>query len=135
MSIGTNDIRNCQNGIRHLKNTICDFMRCIRNLLPYTTVYFQSLLPIHSNGNPYTERNVISMNKLIFELCSRFRLYFIDIFSGFLDYNGCRDNRLFPKFDVNRNSFDIHPNERGMGVLARAYIYLIHSRWFNPLGY
>ena len=41
----------------------------------------------------------------------------------------------FFKFDTMRNVFDIHPNRRGMGVLARAYIYFIHSRWFNPMGY
>ena len=110
-------------------------MKSVRALLPATTVYFQSLLPIPANGCPYTERNVVNMNNMIYYLCSRYRMYYVDVFSDFLNINGSRNDLLFPKFDVGRNTFDIHPNARGYGVLARAYIYLIHSRWFNPQGY
>jgi hypothetical protein len=49
--------------------------------------------------------------------------------------SGYRDSRLFPEFDKIKNEFNIHPNKRGMGVLAKVYIYFIHSRWFNPMGY
>ena len=135
ISIGTNDIRHCQNGISHLKNTICDFMRFVKTILPSTTIYFQSLLPIHPNGCSYTEINVIAMNNLIYSLCSRFKLYFIDVFNSFLNVYGTRNEKLFPEYDEVKGLHDIHPNKRGMGVLARTYIYLIHSRWFNPLGY
>ena len=135
ISIGTNDIRNCENGIGHLKNDICDLMRCIKAKLPSETIYFQSLLPIHPNGCQYTVWNVIAMNNMIYNLCSRFRLYFVDVFSKFLNSSGCRNESLFPEYDEKKMCFDIHPNKRGMGVLAKFYIYLIHSRWFNPLGY
>ncbi len=135
ISIGTNDIRYCKNGLKHLKPVVCELMKSVRGLLPSTTVYFQSLLPIPSNGCPYTERNVVNMNNIIYYLCSRYRMYYVDVFSDFLNRNGSRNVLLFPKLDVGRNTFDIHPNARGYGVLARSYIYLIHSRWFNPQGY
>jgi len=135
VSIGTNDIRNCKNGIDHLKNTIGDFMKFLKTKLPSTTIYFQSLPPIHPNGCPYTVRNVVAMNNLIYRLCSRFKLYYINVLSIFLNASGYRDSRLFPEFDKIKNEFNIHPNKRGMGVLAKVYIYFIHSRWFNPMGY
>ena len=135
VSIGANDIRHCTNGIKHLKKAVCDLMKKIKELLPLATVFFQSILPIHPNGCDHTVRNVKSMNNLIFDLCSRYRLFYIDAFAVFLNKYGYRDNTLFPKFDKNTQRFDIHPNPKGMGVLAKMYIYLIHSRRFNPLGY
>lgn len=135
ISIGTNDIRNCSNGLKHLKPHVCELMKTVRRLLPSTLVYFQSLLPIPANGCPHTERNVMSMNYMIYYLCSKFKMFYMDVFYDFLNYNGTRNERLFPKFNVTKKSFDIHPNARGYGVLARFYIFLIHSRWFNPQGY
>jgi alkylated DNA repair dioxygenase AlkB len=135
VSIGTNDIRHCTNGIKHLKNSVCDLMKRIRELLPLATVFFQSIPPIHPNGCPHTVKNVIFMNKLIFDLCSRFKLFYLDILVQFLNKYGYRNDSLFPKYDAFRKSFDIHPNAKGYGILAKCYIYLIHSRRFNPLGY
>ena len=135
VSIGTNDIRFCKDGIGHLKNVICDFMRFLIVKLPSATIYFQSLPPIHPNGCHFTEMNVIAMNNLIFSLCSRFKLYFFDAFNIFRDMYGLRNDRLFPGFNVEKGMWDIHPNKRGYGVLAKVYIYLIHSRWFNPMGF
>ena len=77
----------------------------------------------------------MSMNNLLFDLCSRYKLFYIDVFRSFLNNYGFRNTKLFPAFDEVKNMFDIHPNARGMGVLAKHYIFLIHSRWFNPLGY
>ena len=134
VSIGTNDIRYCENGIKHLKNPIRDLMRRIKELLPNTKVFFQSIPPIHPNGCQYTVGNVCAMNALIFNLCARFKVYYLDVFNSFLDEKGYIDSRLFPKYDPNRG-FDIHPNKKGLGVLASHYIYLIHSKWFNPMGY
>ena len=56
-------------------------------------------------------------------------------FGAFIDRYGHRNKLLFPTFDESKNTFDIHPNKKGMGILARFYIFLIHSKWFNPLGY
>ena len=55
-----------------------------------------------------------------------------NILDSFLGRNiwGCqlRDESLF-------NINDIHPNTRGLGMLARFYIYAFTSRHFNPLIY
>ena len=135
MSVGTNDIRYCESGIAHLKGAVSSLMRTIKMILPNAKVWFQSLPPINPNGCKFTEKNVIQMNNLIYNMCSRYRLYYLDIFHAFLDARGCINSRLFPHYDTNRKRFDIHPNKKGMGVLARFYIFIIHSKWFNPLGF
>ncbi len=135
LSVGTNDIRYCKSGIQHLKNSICDFMKFLKLTFPYAKIYFQSIIPLPHNKCPYVVSNVLKMNNLLFNLCSRFHLYYLDVFGSFLNRWGYRNSDLFPQFDSTKELYDIHPNKRGMGVLARHYIYLIHSRWFNPLGY
>ena len=135
VSVGTNDIRYCESGIAHLKGAVSSLMRTIKMILPNAKVWFQSLPPINPNGCKFTEKNVIQMNNLIYNMCSRYRLYYLDIFHAFLDARGCINSRLFPHYDTIRKRFDIHPNKKGMGVLARFYIFIIHSKWFNPLGF
>ncbi len=136
LSVGTNDIRQCKSGIQHLKNSICDFMKFLKLTFPYAKIYFQSIIPLaHDKSCSYVVSNVLNMNNLLFNLCSRFHLFYMDVFSSFLNRWGHRNSYLFPTFDSTKQLYDIHPNKRGMGVLARHYIYLIHSRWFNPLGY
>ena len=135
LSVGTNDIRNCQQGIDHLRPVLTYFMKSVKSLFPSARIFIQSLLPIPANGNPKAEKNVISINCLIYNLCSRYKLFFIDVFSSFLNKYGNRNLNLFPAFDNEKKMWDIHPNNKGMGVLARHYIFLIHSRWFNPMGY
>ena len=80
------------------------------------------------------QKNVLSMNALLFSLCSRYKLFYIDAFRLFVDNFGCRILNLFPKVEKNEK-LDIHPDKKGMGVMARNIIFLIHSNWFNPLGY
>ncbi len=135
VSIGTNDIRNCKQGIGHLKAPVCEFMKRIKLMAPTAKIFIQSLLPIPANGNPKGEKNVLSMNNLLYDLCSRYKLFYLDVFGSFLNEYGNSNLSLFPAYDKVRQSGDIHPNAKGMGVLARHYIYLIHSKWFNPLGY
>ena len=135
VSIGTNDIRNCSNGIGHLKSPTCEFMKMVKELLPTTKIFIQSLIPIPSNGCPHTESNVINMNHMLYNLCSRYKLFYIDMFRAFFNHHGYRDETLFPAFDAKKQRSDIHPNAKGKGVMARIYIYRIHSRWFNPMGY
>ena len=62
-------------------------------------------------------------------------MFYLDIFNAFLNHKGHINSYLFPKFDPVKKSFDIHPNARDMGVLARFYIFVIHSKWFNAMGY
>ena len=60
--------------------------------------------------------------------------FFLDVFNSFIDYKGYRDDRLFAKLNLEKP--DIHPNKRGLGVLARRYIFIIRTKFrFNPLGY
>ncbi len=133
--VGTNDIRNCKDGVKHLKTPLCEFMKKIKVLAPSARIFFQSLLPLPSNGDSKIVRNVLSMNNLIYGLCSKYKLFYLDVLPSFLNRFGDRNSRLFPAYNVANKSWDIHPNARGMGVLARHYIYLIHSKRFNPLGY
>ena len=136
LSIGTNDIRNChERGVYHLKTPVQELLSTVINIFPHSKVYVQSLLPIPSNGNRFSERNVLSMNNLIFNLCSKNKIFFVDAFTCFLNRYGNRNLHFFPKYDEKKNFFDIHPNPRGMGILARKYIFLIHSTWFNPMAY
>ncbi|MCP4488743.1 MAG: hypothetical protein GY820_15730, partial [Gammaproteobacteria bacterium] len=89
VSVGANDIRYCQNGIKHLKNAVCDLMRSIKTMLPGVKAWFQSIPPIHPNGSRFTARNVIQMNILIYDMCSRFRLFYLNAFHAFFNQQGC----------------------------------------------
>ncbi len=133
--VGTNDIRNCKSGVSHLKTPLSLFMKKIKVLAPSAKVFFQSLLPLPTNEDRNVARNVMAMNNLIFGLCAKHKLFYINVLPSFLDRFGNRNPRLFPAYNNIKKFWDIHPNARGMGVLARHYIYLIHSRRFNPLGY
>ena len=135
ISIGTNDIRNCTNGIKHLKSPLCSFMKSIKTSLPSTKIFLQSLIPIPSGGSIQVQRNVISMNGLLYDLYSRYKLYFIDAFRLYVDNFGRRILSLFPSGNTKDRVIDIHPNSRGMGVMAKNLIFLIHSKWCNPFGY
>ncbi len=134
--VGTNDIRNCKQGVGHLKAPLCEFMKKIKVLAPSAKIYMQSLLPLPLvNKDQNVVKNVLAMNNLIFGLCSRYKLFYLDVLHSFLNSYGSRNLRLFPAYNNVNKSWDIHPNARGMGVLARHYIYHIHSKRFNPLGY
>ena len=54
----------------------------------------------------------------------------MNLFCEFVGNDGLRFKEYYPN-----NIKDIHPNKRGVGALARHYIYIIHSKKFNPLGY
>ena len=131
VSVGTNDIRYCRNGISHLKGELFRLVRVIKYCFPSTKIYIQSLIPLpitHDNSRLIV-RNVLEFNKIIFHVCFHERAFMIDVFKSFL-YRGYRNPFLFPN-SVN----DIHPNKRGLGVLARRYIDIIHSRHFDPLSH
>ncbi|KAL5270218.1 hypothetical protein ACHWQZ_G001079 [Mnemiopsis leidyi] len=112
VSVGTNDMRNCQTGVKHLKKALSDLMHKIKLILPNTKIWFQSIPPINPNGSKFIARHVLLMNNLIFDMCSKFRLYYLDIFPVFLNWNGSINSRLFPPYDNVRKCFDIHPNKK-----------------------
>ena len=76
--VGTNDIRHCrEKSIWHLKTPLQSFFTSIKQLAPKAKIYVQSLLPIPSNGNRFRERNVLDMNRLLFGLCSKNRVFLL----------------------------------------------------------
>ena len=129
ISVGTNDIQHVHHGVQHLKGPYINMIKIAKKLFPYCKIFCQSLLPLPIQKHD-TVINVTGMNSLIFDVCSRERVYYLDVFHTFLNPYGYRSDILFP-----HNAKDIHPHTRGMGVLAKHYIYLIHSKRFNPLGY
>ena len=136
LNFGTNDIRHCRSGVNHLKSHVISVIKKAKELFPTSKIFVQSLIPLPPNGNPAACRNVTQMNSIIYDVCSRYHVLYLDVFWDFLTYSGFRSTELFPtKKNIITGLYDIHPNSRGMGVLAKNYIFLIHSRRFNPLGY
>ena len=130
VSVGTNDIRNCRGeGVSRFKGELFRLVRFIKQVFTGAKIFFQSLipLPITIENGAYIAKNVLSFNNMIFNTCKHERIFFVDVFGTFLLGN-FRNPLLFPV------SFqDIHPNKRGLGLLAREYIDRIHCRHFNPL--
>ena len=132
--VGANDIRNCkEHGIRHLKRPIISLIEQIQLLFPDAKIYFQSLIPLIIQ-NQFTVNNVGQFNKLLFEICSYMRVYYLNVFRMFLQYDNIKRGffRCEDHFVSNKN---IHLNRLGLGLLAKEYIRIIHSNKFNPLGY
>ena len=129
ISVGTNDIRYCKNGVSHLKGELFSLLRTIKNYFPTAKIYVQSFLPlpVTYNNENYVIKNVLNLNRLIYHVCVHERVFMIDVFKSFL-YRRYRHPMLFPS-----NVNDIHPNRRGLGVLARKYIDILHYRNFDPL--
>ena len=126
MCVGTNDLNKCHgNGVLYLKSPLKQLCKKIKLLFPDAKVYFQPVLPMPVK-HKYTVRNIRRFNKLLYDTCIRERFYFIDIFWDFVGYDGLRYKEYYPK--------DIHPNKHGIAALAKHYIYMIHSKRFNPLG-
>lgn len=134
VSVGTNDIRYCENGVEHLSGPFKDLCNTIRKLYPNSSVFFQSLLPLpNKDVNDWkTNKRVLNFNRLIWNACVYMRFYFIDAFFPFCKYNR-RYNQPHSRFDKLFEVNGIHPNrEIGMGVLARMYIRALHSKYFDP---
>ena len=137
ISVGTNDIRNCNNGVNHLRGPFKQFCQKVVDLFPDSKVYFQTLLPLPCNGDNdwKTNSKVIRFNQIIFNECIFRRFYIIDAFGSFMLPTRSRwsphirNDRLF-------SGSDIHPSvKKGNGVLAKLYIRVIHSKFFNPSVY
>ncbi|NQZ52159.1 MAG: SGNH/GDSL hydrolase family protein, partial [Moritella sp.] len=129
VSVGANDIRKCrEKGVRHLKSPLNKLSEKIKNQFPSASVWFQSLIPL-PHQHPFSEANVVQFNNLLYEICTKNHIFYLDCFNSFLTYDGFRLEYLF--FDFK----NIHPNKKGLSVLARIYLNIIHSKKFNPLGY
>ena len=134
ISVGTNDIRYCNNGIDHLRGPLKQLCVTIRELFPKTKIFFQSLLPLPCL-NKYdwnTNTNVIEFNRLLFNECVYRRFCLMNTFVKFI--RPCmniwcphlRNDKLFPPNDI-------HPNDKiGISILAKEYIRALHSNYFDP---
>ena len=134
ISVGTNDIRNAQQGIDHLRGPFKDLCNTVNDIYPNSRIYFQSLLPLplrHDNDWE-TNTRVMQFNRIIYNECTFRHFYFIDAFFPFCKFNR-RYNQPYSRFDRLFDVGGIHPNPQlGLGVLARMYIRVIHSKYFNP---
>lgn len=137
ISVGTNDIRNCNNGVNHLQGPFKQFCQKVVDLYPNSKVFFQTLLPLPCNGeNDWkTNSKVIRFNQIILNECIFRKFYVIDAFKSFMLpirsrwSPHIRNDSLF-------SGADIHPSvNKGNAVLARLYIRVLHSRYFNPYVY
>ena len=116
--VGTNDIRHCrEKSVWHLKTPLQSFFTTIKQLAPEAKIYVQSLLPIPSNGNRFGERNVLNMNRLLFSLCSKNRIFLVDAFTPFLNSFGNRNRGLFPNWDEEKKIFLIFT------LISEAWVY------------
>ena len=89
ISVGTNDIRYCSNGLYHLKGKVKSLFALIKEVYPHTKVYFQSLIPLpcRSREDWLTNRNVLDFNKIIFTECIFHHFYIMRAFEAFADHN------------------------------------------------
>ena len=129
LCIGTNDIRYVKDGVQHLKTPITNLLKTANLLFPRASSFIQSLLPLPLQ-RPSMICNVLDLNNLIYNICIRLKVFYMDILERFLDpWTGLRNAIYFPEAD------NIHLGKIGTSVLARIYLRQIHSRRFNPLGY
>ena len=135
ISVGTNDIRHCQDGVDHLRGPLKQMCSRIRELYPNTKIYFQNLLPLpcHDDNDWNTNQNVIYFNRILYNECVYRRFYYIQAFEEF----------ILPWWNywsphIRNDSFfegnGIHPSlNRGIAKLAKLYKYALHSKSFHPL--
>ena len=64
ISIGTNDVKFSQRGVRHLKKYLSDLAHTAKELFTHAVILFQSCLPIQLKYN-YTARNVMDFNIML----------------------------------------------------------------------
>ena len=132
--VGTNDIRHCgENGVRHLKSPLVQLSQKISVLFPDAKVWFQSLIPLPLQ-HEHSVDNVEQFNGLLYEVCTFTKAYFNDVFEKFLEYDYYSDS-FYRKDSLFIRCPNIHLNKRGLVILAKHYLKLIHSNRFNPLGY
>ena len=132
LSVGTNNLRNCRNGVHHLRGHLKLLFGKVHTLFPTARVYFQSLIPLPCGKNDWvTNQNVMDFNSILMHECIYRKFFLMDAFGAFS--KPC--DGFSP--DIRRERFfegnDIHPSKkRGMGVLASLYLRALHSRFFNP---
>ena len=139
ISVGTNDLRKCHNGVEHLKGPLKKLCVVIRQLYPNSKVFFQTLLPLPLKFEQdwKTNHTIWEFNRMIYNECIYRKFYIIDAFPYFTaerQWGKPHIIRFDPLFEEN----GIHPSNvvgGGMGILARLYLRALHSKYFNPYWY
>ena len=132
VSVRTKDIINCTDGrVNNFKGELFKIVHYIKDAFPRAKIFFQSLLPLPVTyyNCRYVIRNILDFNRLIFHVCLHERVFMLDIFRSFL-FKGFHNPWLFPN-----NVNNIHPNNKGLGVLVKFYIDRIHSMFFDPFSH
>ena len=125
LSVGTNDLRNNKRStVGHLYTPMDNLISKIKTYYPGATIFIQSLLPQRVQ-NAFTVSNVLGFNKLLLKLSAMNKCYYLDIFADFLGSNSHPNPDLY-RWD------GVHLSNKGLSVLARAYIAKIRGR-FNPV--
>lgn len=133
LSVGTNDIRNAQNGVAFIKSPLKALCENIGKLFPESVIFFQSLLPLplKSESDWNTNKNVMSVNRIIYNECKFRKFHFIGAFYEFCKFNR-KFNEPYRRFDRLFEENGVHPNTKiGMGVLGRMYIKALHKFRMN----
>ena len=135
ISVGTNDVRNIKN-TNDLEAPLQDLIETTKTTYPGAEMYIQSLLPIklqqwNCPGNKITVDRVYGFNRLLFKICKKFNLYYVDLFKNFLSQGKPGERSVRHELYGRDN---VHLNSRGISVLARRLIYIInkHSLEFYP---
>ena len=105
---------------------------------PGSNIWFQSLIPLPIH-NKWTVKNIEAYNKMLYNVCSISKVFYINLFDMFLSRNRfgtwLRAEQLYCNNVDKNGSINIHPNRHGWSLIARQYLSIIHSRSFNPIGY
>ncbi len=129
LSFGTNDIKydSSKAGVSKLRVPIGNLIAKVKHLFPDAIILIQCVLPLR-NLYWYTSRNVLGLNRLLYQLCLNYNCVFIDIFRDFLS----ADAR-----DHNRNLFydHFHLNFYGRKVLCYWLHNVINRSSFNRVVY
>ena len=124
ISVGINDIRNCRGKVQHFKEAYINLIHKLKLMFPNISIYVRCILPVKI-VNEFTVTNIIKFNKLLLHICKTEHCYFINIFRDFLNPDG-----RFRNMTLYRN--DVHLKQRGTGIIARKYIFIINKNTFNP---
>ena len=120
ITIVTNDIRYKKNGVNSLYSPLIGLLCKCRQLFPQVKLFVQSCIPMIIE-NPWTVNNVLEYNSLLRRCCHETSdCTFIDIFDKFLDNNLC-----YPLPTLYH--YTLHPNYKGLGIIARAVIKIVRN--------
>lgn len=134
ISVGTNDVNNVRSStaVKGLEEPLHNLISTAKNAYPTAEIYIQSLLPIklkewHCEDNLVTVDKVYSFNRLLFNTCKKFNLFYVDIFNLFISKGMPGPHSV--RVDLYRDR--LHLNWKGLSVLARKLIYIVNKDSFG----